>query len=222
MWSEGRRIRRKLAGFHKIENLSIFLARFFARISTVWIGTQLHTWNPPMLARSTTDSESAAAPLRLERLLMLVSLMESGQPRTGEQLAERLNVCKRTVFRDIKLLRTANVPIAFDSTIPGYRLLRGAMFIPVDSGTAPTTVRMQNGEVCHCPTIQAEEIVALLLAVKAAGSMPQEVTNVCDVALSKILAGTMPAVREQVNALLRHCSSGHEQPQQILQLRPSG
>ena len=85
------------------------------------------------------------------------------------------------------------------------------------------SVRMQNGEVCSCPRIEAEEIAALLLAVKAAGSVPREIAAACEIALAKILATTMPAVRERVSALLRKGGDEDHLPQhEILQLRPSG
>ena len=174
-----------------------------------------------MLASISEHSGTASPLVRLERLLKLISLMESGQPKTGEQLAETFNVCKRTVFRDIRLLRTANVPITFDSVLGGYRLYRPGAFTRVDSGPAPMTVRMQNGEVCSCPKINAEEIVALLLAVKVAGPVPQEIAGPCDVALAKIIATALPGAREQVIALLRRCGDSVPQPE-VLQFRPSG
>jgi len=178
-----------------------------------------------MFARRTAKNSDSLSPhLRLERLLKLVSLIESGQPRTGSQLAEAFSVCRRTVLRDIQLLRTANVPITFDTMSGGYRLHRQGMYVSAESGTAPMSLRIQNGEVCGCPKIKAEEVVALLLAVKsAASSVPREIAAVCDIALAKILAATMPAVREQVTTLLRQGDTDREQPQpDILPLRPSG
>jgi biotin operon repressor len=176
-----------------------------------------------MLASMSENSGNVSPLIRLERLLRLVSLMESGQPKTGEQLADTFKVCKRTVFRDIRLLRTANVPIAFDSISGGYRLHRPGTVARIDSGgAAPMTVRMQNGEVCSCPKIDAEEIVALLLAVKVAGPVTQEIAGPCDIALAKILATALPDVREQVIALLRQCSDSVAMQPDVLQFRPSG
>ena len=176
-----------------------------------------------MLFASTSENSGSVSPLiRLERLLKLVSLMESGQPKTGEQIAETFKVCKRTVFRDIKLLRTANVPIAFDTVSKGYRLNRPRGFVSVDSGEPPMTVRMQSGEACSCPKIKAEEIVALLIAVKMAGHVPQEIAGACDIALAKILATASPAVREQAIALLRQCGDPVPMQYDVLQFRPSG
>lgn len=175
-----------------------------------------------MLASTSENSGTASPLIRLERLLRLVSLMEGGQPRTGEQLAEAFNVCKRTVFRDIKLLRAANLPIAFDAVLGGYRLRRSVAFAPVDSGTAPMTVKMQNGDGCNCPKINADEIVALLLAVKVGGPVPREIAGQCDIALAKLLATAFPAVREQVLALLRQCEDSMPTQPEVLQFRPSG
>jgi hypothetical protein len=175
-----------------------------------------------MLASTSENSGEISPLVRLERLLKLVSLMESGQPRTGDELAEAFRVCKRTVYRDIKLLRTANVPIAFDYVSGGYRMHRTGAFVSADSGAAPMTVKMQNGEVCDCPKIKADEIVALLLAVKLAGPVPQEIAGPCDIALAKILATTLPGIREQVVTLLRQCSDAGQPQQEVLQFRPSG
>jgi len=59
---------------------------------------------------------------RAERLLHLVSILNSGDGFSGTQLAEKLNVSLRTVYRDVVALSTL-VPIYYDG---GYRLLADA------------------------------------------------------------------------------------------------
>lgn len=65
---------------------------------------------------------------RADRLFQLTLLLGRGKILTGDQLAERLGVSKRTVYRDIEDLSRSGVPIEGEAGI-GFRL-RGGYQIP--------------------------------------------------------------------------------------------
>ncbi len=58
---------------------------------------------------------------RADRLFQLVQLLRSRRTATGQQLADELGVSKRTVYRDIRDLEYAGVPIRGEAGV-GYRL----------------------------------------------------------------------------------------------------
>lgn len=58
----------------------------------------------------------------LRRLLKLYKIVESDQNFTARQLAVRLRVSRRTLFRDIHKLATAGVKIVYDPSASGFRL----------------------------------------------------------------------------------------------------
>ncbi|WP_437192155.1 helix-turn-helix transcriptional regulator [Planctomicrobium sp. SH527] len=75
-----------------------------------------------------TDHDRALPPdasvTRLSRLINLVEFLEVGVHRNANQLAEAMNVSRRTVFRDIQTLQDAGVPIQFDAAKMCYSLQR--------------------------------------------------------------------------------------------------
>ena len=73
---------------------------------------------------------------RADRLFQLIVLLGRRRKVTGEQLAERLGVSRRTVYRDIRDLSLSGVPIHGEAGV-GFRLAAGyqlppLMFTPVE------------------------------------------------------------------------------------------
>lgn len=69
------------------------------------------------------------ADLRLARLLSLMTLLRSRRGHTAASLARELECCERTVYRDLKVLRLAGMPVEIDSESGGYRC-DGDFFLP--------------------------------------------------------------------------------------------
>ncbi len=61
---------------------------------------------------------------RADRLFQIVQYMRGGRLVTARKLAERLEVCERTIYRDIADLQSTGVPIDGEAGI-GYILRRG-------------------------------------------------------------------------------------------------
>jgi predicted DNA-binding transcriptional regulator YafY len=73
-------------------------------------------WDPPMR--------------RADRLFQLTVLLGRNKILTGNQLAERLRVSKRTVYRDIQDLSLSGVPIEGEAGV-GFRLRQGYQIPPL-------------------------------------------------------------------------------------------
>jgi predicted DNA-binding transcriptional regulator YafY len=172
-----------------------------------------------------SNADSVSPLVRPQRLLKLVSLLESKQALDSAALASALNVCKRTVLRDIKLLRSANIPISYDLTLAGYRLRRDAPpAADPEIVQVPDSAWVHNGGVCRCPKILADEIAALLLALRVAGQLPESIVDACESAIAKIMAAALPAARERaVHIMQQACETGQlELESNVFHLRPSG
>ncbi len=61
-------------------------------------------------------------PARVDRVMQLLLQLQTGKPFSGDQLANSLGVHKRTVFRDISLLRRYGVPIVLDLPTSTYSI----------------------------------------------------------------------------------------------------
>ncbi|KJL25832.1 Bifunctional ligase/repressor BirA [Microbacterium azadirachtae] len=81
------------------------------------------------------------------RLLTLLSLLQTGAGRTGDELATRLGVSARTVRADIERLRELGYPVdAVRGSVGGYRLGAGGHLPPLlldDEEAVAVTVGLQ-------------------------------------------------------------------------------
>ena len=66
---------------------------------------------------------------RLERILKMVTILQSGQTFSADELAEHLSVTRRTVFRDLNMIHAAGIPFFHDKETGGYRM-DSSFFLP--------------------------------------------------------------------------------------------
>lgn len=66
---------------------------------------------------------------RLTRLLELIGLLQAGSGRNAHSLALECGVSRRTIFRDLDVLRLAGVPLLFDKEQDQYRI-PGMAYLP--------------------------------------------------------------------------------------------
>lgn len=81
----------------------------------------------------TNDEESGR---RVKRLLQIMFLLQETEARSSGHLAKLFKVSRRTIFRDIQLLREAGIPITPGTNGTGYCLramsLRGVQLRPME------------------------------------------------------------------------------------------
>jgi proteasome accessory factor B len=83
---------------------------------------------------------------RIHRLLRLAELLHSGRTYNAPQLADQCAVSRRTVFRDLKMLQMAGLPIVYDKQKQGYSL-SGSSLLPPTDFTVRETLSML--VLCH-------------------------------------------------------------------------
>lgn len=64
---------------------------------------------------------------RIQRLLRLVEVLQSGRALNSAQLSEFCGVSRRTVFRDVETLRDSGVAVHFDEERQGYSMSSNRM-----------------------------------------------------------------------------------------------
>jgi len=122
---------------------------------------------------------------RLQRVLRMVSILQSGRYFSPSELAERLSVTRRTVFRDLDMLRKAGIPYFHDEDRGGYKI-DDSFFLP------PLNLKLQ-------------EALALLLMTQHAGcSLP--LRRQTQEAALKIESALPAHVQHHCGSLLRSSS----------------
>lgn len=67
---------------------------------------------------------------RIDRLLGMVTFLQSRRFATAEKLAEKFHISIRTVYRDIKALGEQGIPVGFEPA-KGYYIMQGYFLPPV-------------------------------------------------------------------------------------------
>jgi predicted DNA-binding transcriptional regulator YafY len=119
---------------------------------------------------------------RADRLFRIVSLLRSGRMLTGAQLAERLQISQRTLYRDVSDLQRTGTPIEGAPGM-GYTLRRDA----------------------HIPPLHftPEELTSLVLGARMAGAWGSSLAAAsANDALLKIEAALPPEHRSLVDRVL--------------------
>ncbi len=69
---------------------------------------------------------------RIFRLLQLITMLQAGRAYTADELAETLEVSRRTIFRDLNMLEMAHIPYYFDSEKGGYQISQHFFLPPIN------------------------------------------------------------------------------------------
>jgi predicted DNA-binding transcriptional regulator YafY len=83
-------------------------------------------WSQPQLQEIVLDNEQS----RLSRLVAILTQLQSKRLLTSTELAVRFQVSVRTIYRDIRTLTQAGVPVVTEEG-KGYRLLEGYRLPPI-------------------------------------------------------------------------------------------
>ena len=68
---------------------------------------------------------------RHARVLKILTCLQSGPGFNARQLADHLKVSRRTVFRDLSIIRDSGVVVFFDSIADAYRIHPGSQPEPL-------------------------------------------------------------------------------------------
>ncbi len=107
---------------------------------------------------------------RLSRLVTLLTLLQTKRTLTAGELAHRFSVGTRTIYRDIRTLEQAGIPVVTQEG-KGYSLLEGYRLPPV--------------------MFTREEAIALLTAEKLASGLTDQLTaQLTGMAMDKLRAAS--------------------------------
>lgn len=124
---------------------------------------------------------------RIYRLLRLISMLQSGRSYSARELAQELEVSRRTVFRDLNVLEMAHVPYYYDPDTRGYRVTEHFFLQPVN-------------------LTLSEALAVVLMASRV--STTQNLPPLTDGARAavKIESALPPAIRDHVGTLIERVS----------------
>lgn len=118
---------------------------------------------------------------RADRLFRIVQFLRSGRMQTARELAQKLEVSHRTIYRDVQDLQLSGIPILGEAGV-GYTLRRDYDLPPL--------------------MFDAREITALVLGSRMVIAWGDaELAEAANDALRKIEAVLTPALRDRIDAV---------------------
>ncbi len=122
---------------------------------------------------------------RLQRILQLVTILQTGRYYSPDELAGQLGISRRTIFRDLNMLREAGLPYFHDDEKGGYRMDESFFLQPVNltlsEALALLLVTQSHTDGCGLPLQnQAREA-----ALKIESVLPRHVQQHCGSILRK-------------------------------------
>lgn len=114
---------------------------------------------------------------RADRLFQLVQILRTRRFATGQQLADALQVSKRTVYRDIQDLQASEVPIRGEAGV-GYTLERGYELPPLRFTTAELEALVLGARMVQSFADQELSEGARSALVKIEAVLPEQLRSV--------------------------------------------
>lgn len=124
---------------------------------------------------------------RHSRALRILSCLQSGPNFNARELAQRMQVSRRTIYRDLDLIRAAGIDVIFDDTNDAYR-------IRTHRELAPTHLE---------PEDLTRLIVTSQLSPFAAMSADLEVS--VRESMARLLQGYPESIREPIQRIVNAC-----------------
>ena len=124
---------------------------------------------------------------RHARALKILNCLQTGPQFNARELASRFKVSRRTIYRDLNLMREAGVPVFFDESYDAYRLGSRSAYI-------------------EPPKFDDEDLTALVMTTQLSllQSIPECSNRVRD-AISKLLILYPPSTRLGATRILNAC-----------------
>ena len=116
---------------------------------------------------------------RLQRVLKLITILQSGRYYSADELAQLLSVTTRTIFRDFSMLHRAGIPYYHDDQLGGYKM-DPSFFLPPVNLQLPEALALlmlaQHGASPHGLPLQQQAHQA---ALKIESALPPHIQQHC-------------------------------------------
>lgn len=123
---------------------------------------------------------------RVQRVLNLLTLLLSGRAFTVDRLAEQLDVTRRTVFRDLSVLKQAGVPFEYDRSAKRYKLRRDCFLPPISFSVQECLALMFLIQKILQEGVAPDFAAASRAAIKLEGALPAALREHCQMSLAKL------------------------------------
>ena len=132
-----------------------------------------------------TGNTGTRCTTRIHRLLQLITLLESGYAKSVSDLLSELNISRRTLFRDLKVLQIAGIPYYYNVNL-GYRITRNFYLPPINFTVPETLGLMLMGKLavsqCSFPLKKA----TICAITKLTSAIPESIRSACTDMMKKV------------------------------------
>jgi predicted DNA-binding transcriptional regulator YafY len=115
---------------------------------------------------------------RVHRLIRLITLLQGDRALSAKELAEQLNVSRRTLFRDLNVLEMAGVPY-YHEPGTGYHIARSYFLPPVSLTVTETLGLMLLAKQSLAQRGRPMVDAALSAIVKLLSTVPEPMRSAC-------------------------------------------
>ncbi len=126
---------------------------------------------------------------RHSRAIRILTCLQSGPTFNAKELAERLQVSRRTIYRDLNLIRGAGFRVEFDDESAGYRVAHASPNVLAPPGFSDRDVAK----------LALTSHLSMLHGFSAFGASVRE-------SVARLLGHYPPRIRESITRLLNCCS----------------
>ena len=118
--------------------------------------------------------------LRLQRILHLIKILQSGRFCNPNDLAKELKVTRRTIFRDLETLRKAGIPYFHDDHEGGYKIGENFLLPPLnfDLQESIALLLVLTKNINHSFTLPLSQQIQQA-ALKIEGTLPGRIQKYC-------------------------------------------
>lgn len=133
------------------------------------------------------------APERIHRLLTLVTVLQTGKHFLADDLAAQVRTSRRTLFRDLNLLKQVGIPVKFDPARRTYHIEQ-SFFLPPVNLSLPEVLGLmmlvhKQASAERLPNFPA--IVGAMLKIES--TLPREIQEYCGMAVKAVECRPMPS-----------------------------
>jgi proteasome accessory factor B len=147
---------------------------------------------------------------RVSRLIQLLGALQSGKGQNASELSHACQVSRRTIFRDLDVLRNAGVPLLFDDDNNVYRI-PGTYYLPPTNFTTEEALAVivlcyEMGSDSRLPFYEAAQNAALKLEASLPGRVREQLQEISSAVQIKTvpgnrLEGQQPVYRQLLAAI---------------------
>ncbi len=147
-------------------------------------------------------------PGRIHRLLKLILLLQTGRSYLADDLAKEIRVSRRTLFRDLDMLKLAGIPLLYSKKQHSYGLEKNFFLPPINFTFSEVLSLMLIVQKYASRTALPNLELAATAMAKIESTLPREIRDYCGHALDAVAFRPPPlsdagGVAETFNLLWR-------------------